>query len=216
MKMLKVRNGYVSFDKITGISVKENQGIVTTVGGDKYCLSEGYTPIDSNAYTSAIQEHIRAYIVRYVMENTVDLDEDIEKAMAIDRSDNPPDYDVIGKASEKHCGKSCGYSSGCGFSHGTSSEAPHGFMQYVMENAVDSAVFSQGQSSVLSSRHRELDEAIKKARARHEQYKKESEQARKQFDERMSRNREQMDEFADVVDAIEKAFDDVNVHMRRF
>lgn len=184
MKMLKVRNGYVSFDKITGISVKENQGIVTTVGGDKYCLSEGYTPIDSNAYTSAIQEHIRAYIVRYVMENTVDLDEDIEKAMAIDRSDNPPDYD--------------------------------GFMQYVMENAVDSAVFSQSQSSSLSSRHREMDEAIKKARARHEQYKKESEQAHKQFDERRSRNREQMDEFADVVDAIKKAFDDVNVHMRRF
>lgn len=180
MKMLKVRNGYVSFDKITGISVKENQGIVTTVGGDKYCLSEGYTPIDSNAYTSAIQEHIRAYIVRYVMENTVDLD------------------DVIGKASEKHCGKSCGYSSGCGFSHGTSSKATHGFKQS------ESSSFG----SIFSSQQRGLKEAIKKACA--------SEQARKQFDERMSRNREQMDEFADVVDAIKKAFDDVNVHMRRF
>lgn len=196
MKMLKVRNGYVSFDKITGISVKENQGIVTTVGGDKYCLSEGYTPIDSNAYTSAIQEHIRAYVVRYVMENTVDLD------------------DVIGKASEKHCGKSCGYSSGCGFSHGTSSEATHGFKQnesFSFGNG-NSAVFSQSPSSSLV-------EAIKKACASEQARKQKaraSEQARKQFDERMSRNREQMDEFADVVDAIKKAFDDVNVHMRRF
>lgn len=102
MKMLKVHNGFVALQKVTGIYAETNKGIlpypvVVTTENGKYHFSEGYTPLGEPSSkvleNPAEQERLRAYISRYILENTVELGEGVSS------------------------GRSCGQSFSCGTSH---------------------------------------------------------------------------------------------------
>lgn len=115
MQLLKVKGGFAVLSKITGFQLKRNQVnkglasgdyhefqiVAETEGGTKYMLAEPYIAqekdIKENFQNKGADERIRAFVLRYVMENIVDTDEAFQKAS---------------------CGCSAGCSSGSCESHG--------------------------------------------------------------------------------------------------
>lgn len=114
MQLLKVKGGFAVLSKITGFQIRRPHGkeiasgnyhdffiVAEAEGGAKYTLSESFIAQDEdikeNFQNKGADERIRAFVLRYVMENTVDTDEAFQKAS---------------------CGCSAGCSSGSCESHG--------------------------------------------------------------------------------------------------